>query len=94
MDSQIKVIVLAAQRWDFQGDDGEQHKGVSVYVCHIGGHHAYAGQRPVKYTMSSESYALFAQEQLPAVALMTVSYDFDRQKMLPVSFENFEPLAV
>lgn len=93
MDTEIRVLVLAAQRWDFKGEDGQQHTGVSVYICHFGGNHSYAGSKPVKYTMDLGAYAQFASENLPALATMHAGYDFDRQKMVPASFSDFEPLV-
>ena len=42
--------------------------------------------------MSHEQYDNFKNESLPAMAKMTVEYDFDRQKMVPKHFSDFESL--
>jgi hypothetical protein len=92
--NEVNVLVIAAQRWDFDDSEGQNHRGTTVYVAHVNEPQSdyYAGHKPVKYTMSHEQYDSFKAEKLPAMAKMTVEYDFDRQKMVPKLFSDFEPL--
>ena len=92
--NEVNVLVIAAQRWDFDDSEGQNHRGTTVYVAHVNEPQSeyYLGHKPVKYTMSHEQYDNFKNESLLAMAKMTVEYDFDRQKMVPQLFSDFESL--
>jgi uncharacterized protein YjaZ len=93
----VKVLVLAAQQWSFKDDNGEQRNGSTVYVSHLGHsdvNHYILGHKPVKYILSKEEYDIFAGQNLPAMAQMQTSYDFDRQKLVPTGFSDFESIVI
>ena len=52
--NEVNVLVIAAQRWDFDDSEGQNHRGTTVYVAHVNEPQSeyYLGHKPVKYTMN------------------------------------------
>ena len=73
--NEVNVLVIAAQRWDFDDSEGQNHRGTTVYVAHVNEPQSeyYAGHKPVKYTMSHEQYDSFKAEKLPALSILIKS---------------------
>ncbi|MCM6845059.1 hypothetical protein NE293_10430 [Latilactobacillus curvatus] len=91
----IKVLILAVQRWSFKDDNGENRNGMTAYVSHIAGQESehVRGHKPVKYTLPAEKYHLFDGCQFPCFAKMETDFDFDRQRLIPVGFGEFETIG-
>jgi hypothetical protein len=91
----VNVLVLSAQPWEFTDDNGQQRSGISVFVSHLDGPQPerMAGRKPTKYTMPMDQYRTFQVQPLPAKAVMKTSFDFERQRLVPVEFDEFQSIA-
>lgn len=91
----IKVLILAVQQWSFKDDNGENRNGMTAYVSHMSGQSSdyILGHKPVKYTLSADKYGLFNNCEFPCFASMQTEFDFDRQRLIPIGFSEFESIV-
>lgn len=91
-----EVLILCAQKFDFENDNGEKVKGLSVYVIPFNQdkNEYFNGLKPVKYSLSSEKMNVFDGVSLPAYAKMLFKIDFSRNKIVPDTFKVTEEIEL
>lgn len=91
-----EVLVLSAQKYEFENDDKEVIKGISVYIIpvNVEKRDFLNGLKPIKYSLSSEKMNMFDDVQLPAYANMKFKLDFSRNKIVPDVFQIVEEFEI
>jgi len=91
-----KILLISANRWNFTDEQtNETRKGTTVHVVHLNTSEENSdnvGNKPKKYTLPYDYFNKLKQLSLPAKATGLFEFNFNKDKMELIDFEEVEPL--
>lgn len=91
-----KILLISANRWNFTDDQTNQVRtGTTCHVVHLNtseNSEDNIGNKPKKYTLSYDFFDKLKNVTLPARAVGLFEFNFNRDKMELIDFEEIEAL--